>query len=126
MLIGSQVTASALLLVCAAVFLRSTYSSATAEVGLRTDDTLVVRRITEPARPAMIHAIKGHPSIASVAAAWPDPMRGGTAMVMAVGQTTLEVGCKLVSPSTSTCWGSTCSEDASLLPRSAAPPPAWS
>ena len=51
MLIGSQVTASALLLVCAAVFLRSTYTAATAESGVRTDDTVVVRGITESARP---------------------------------------------------------------------------
>lgn len=91
-------TASALLLVCAAVFLRSTYTSATAEVGLRTDDTLVVRRITESARPAMIRAITDHPSIVSVAASWPDPMHGGTSMNAAVSNTTLGVGCKLVSP----------------------------
>ncbi len=97
-LIGSQVTASALLLVCAAVFLRSTYSSATAEVGLRTDDTLVVRRISESARPAMIRAIKDHPSVASVAASWPDPMHGGASMDAAMGDTTLRVGCKFVSP----------------------------
>jgi predicted permease len=98
MLIGSQVTASALLLVCAAVFLRSTYSSATAEVGLRTDDTLVVRRITESARPAIIRAIKDHPSIVSVAASWPEPMHSGASMDVGVGDTTLGVGCKLVSP----------------------------
>ena len=98
MLIGSQVTASALLLVCAAVFLRSTYSSATAQIGLRTDDTLVVRRITESARPAMIRAIKDHPSIASVAMAWPGPMDSGESMNASVADTTVGVGCKLVSP----------------------------
>jgi predicted permease len=98
MLIGSQVTASALLLVCAAVFLRSTYSSATAEVGVRTDDTLVVRGITEPARPAMIRAIKDHPSIASVAAAWPGPINNGESMDASVGDATVGVGAKLVSP----------------------------
>ena len=98
MLIGSQVTASALLLVCAAVFLRSTYSSATAEIGLRTDDTLVVRRITESARPAMIRAITDHPSIASVAMAWPGPMDSGESMNASVDDTTVGVGCKLVSP----------------------------
>jgi putative ABC transport system permease protein len=98
MLIGSQVTASALLLVCAAVFLRSTYSSATAAVGLRTDDTLVVRRITESARPALIRAIGDQPSIVSVAASWPDPLYGGASMDASVGDATLEVSCKLVSP----------------------------
>ena len=98
LLICSQVTASALLLVCAAVFLRSTYSSATAEVGLRTDDTLVIRRITESARPAMIRAIAEHPSIASIAASWPEPMRSGAPPEARVGDATLSVGCKLVSP----------------------------
>src|SRR4029453_5391562 len=72
-LIGSQVTASALLLVCAAVFLRGTYSAATADAGVRTDDTVVVGRMTESTRPAMLHAITDHPSVASVAASWPEP-----------------------------------------------------
>jgi putative ABC transport system permease protein len=98
LLICSQVTASALLLVCAAVFLRSTYSSATTEVGLRTDDTLVIRRITESARPAMIRAIAEHPSIASIAASWPEPMRSGAPLEARVGDAALSVGCKLVSP----------------------------
>jgi predicted permease len=98
LLIGSQVTASALLLVCAAVFLRSTYSSATADVGLRTDDTLVVRRMSESTRPAMIRAIADHPSIASVAASWPDPMQGGASLDATVGEATAGVDWKLVSP----------------------------
>ncbi len=97
-LIGSQVTASALLLVCAAVFLRGTYASATAEAGVRTDDTVVVRRITESTRTAMIRAMKDDPSIASVAASWPGPMDSGESMDATVGATTLGVGCKLVSP----------------------------
>ena len=73
-LIGTQVTASALLLVCAAVFLRSTYASATAEAGVRTGDTLVVSGIPEPARPATLRALGHHPSTAVVAASWPQPM----------------------------------------------------
>jgi predicted permease len=97
-LIGSQVTASALLLVCAAVFLRSTFSTATAEVGVRTDDTLAVRGITESARPAVIHAIRDHPSVASVAASWPEATDSGVFADVSVGETTLGVGCKLVSP----------------------------
>jgi putative ABC transport system permease protein len=98
LLIGSQVTASALLLVCAAVFLRGTYSAATADVGVRTDDTVVVGGITESARPAMIHAIKDHPSTASVAASWPEPMDSGAFTDASVGDTKLRAGCKLVSP----------------------------
>jgi putative ABC transport system permease protein len=98
MLIGSQVTASALLLVCAAVFLRSTYSSATAHVGLRTDDTLVVRGMTESTRTALIRALEDDPSISSVAASWPEPMRGDMSTDAGVGDTTVRVGCRLVSP----------------------------
>ena len=97
-LIGTQVTASALLLVCAAVFLRSTYSAATADVGIRTDDTIVVSGLSEPARPAMLHAIRDHPSTAAVAASWPQPTHGGLSTDASVGDTTLGVGCKLVSP----------------------------
>jgi predicted permease len=97
MLIGSQVTAAALLLVCSGVFLRSTYSSATASAGLRTDDTLVVRRITESARPALLGALEDQPSITAIAAAWPEPMQSGASMDASAGSTTLGVGCKLVS-----------------------------
>ena len=89
MLIGSQVTASALLLVCAAVFLRSTYSAATADVGVRADDTVMVAGITESARPALLHAVKQHPSIASVAASWPQPMGSGESIEATVDDTTL-------------------------------------
>ncbi len=98
MLIGSQVTASALLLVCAGVFLRSTYSAATADVGVRADDTVMVAGITESARPALLHAIRQHPSIASVAASWPQPMGSGESVEATSGDTTLGVGYKLVSP----------------------------
>jgi predicted permease len=97
MLIGGQVTASALLLVCAAVFLRSTYSAATADAGVRTDDTVVIERITESTRPAMIHAITDHPSVASVAASWPQPMHGGALTEASVGDTKAGVDCKFVS-----------------------------
>ena len=97
-LIGTQVTASALLLVCAAVFLRSTYSAATADVGVRTGDTVVVGGISEPARPATLHAIRDHPSTAVIAASWPQPTHSGLSMDASVGDTTLGVGCKLVSP----------------------------
>ena len=107
-LIGTQVTASALLLVCAAVFLRSTYSAATADVGLRTGDTVVVGGISEPARLATLHAIRDHPSTAAVAASWPQPTQSGLSMDASVGDTTLGVGCKLVSTDTSACSASTC------------------
>ena len=97
-LIGGQVTASAVLLVCAAVFLRGTYSAATADVGVRADDTVVVAGITDSARPMLLHAIDRHSSIASVAASWPLPMASGPPVEATAGDTTLAVGWRLVTP----------------------------
>ena len=98
MLIGSQVTASAVLLVCAAVFLRGTYSAATADAGVRTNDTVVVGRITESRRPALVQALNGHPSVASIAASWPGPTDNDAFTQVSVGDTSVGVGCKLISP----------------------------
>jgi hypothetical protein len=47
-LIGLQVSASALLLISAAVFLRSTFAAATFGPGMRTSDTVAVRIVNEP------------------------------------------------------------------------------
>lgn len=96
-LIASQVTASALLLVCASVFLRSTYAASTANPGVRTGDTVVVGGITEAARPALLRSIKQDSSIASVAASWPEPMESGAFVEASAGDMKLGVGCKLVS-----------------------------
>jgi predicted permease len=71
-LIGAQVTASALLLICAAVFLRSAMSSATADPGVRTDDTLFVDIVNEPMRAAMVNGVTAEPLVATVAASFPD------------------------------------------------------
>ena len=97
-LIASQVTASALLLVCAAVFLRSTYSAATADIGVRADDTVLVGGLTESARPAVLRALSQHSSVATVAASWPGPTDSGTSVQAGAGDARLEVGCKLVTP----------------------------
>jgi predicted permease len=97
LLIGSQVTASALLLVCAGVFLRSTYSAATADVGVRADDTVVVAGVTESARAALLHAITEHPSVASLAASWPQATSSGEPIDATVGNTSLGTTYKLVS-----------------------------
>ena len=71
-LIGAQVTASALLLICAAVFLRSAVSSATADPGVRTADTVFVDIVNEPMRTAMVNAVTAEPLVAAVAASFPD------------------------------------------------------
>ena len=73
-LIAAQVTASALLLICAAVFLRSALRAATADPGFRTADTVFVDVVTEPLRTAMLQAVTTEPSVALVAASSPDPM----------------------------------------------------
>ena len=49
-LIGVQVTASALLLICSAVFLRSALAASTVDPGIRTADTVIVEIINEPFR----------------------------------------------------------------------------
>lgn len=72
-LIGLQVSASALLLVCAAVFLRSAVAAATFDPGLRTSDTVVVQIANESTRDAIVQAVTAEPSVAAVAAWWPDP-----------------------------------------------------
>jgi hypothetical protein len=66
------VSASALLLICAAVFLRSAFAAATFDPGVRTSDTLVVQIANEPARNAIVQAVTAEPLVASVAASWPD------------------------------------------------------
>jgi len=78
-LIGVQVFASALLLVCAAIFLRSAIASSRFDPGFRTADTMVIDIVNEPKRAAMIQAIASEPTIARYAAvqpgmlAWPYP-----------------------------------------------------
>lgn len=71
-LIGLQVAASSLLLICAAVFLRSALASATVDPGFRTADTVLIDVTNEPKRQAMVHAVSTDPIIAVVAATWPD------------------------------------------------------
>jgi predicted permease len=72
-LIGLQVSASALLLICAAVFLRSAFAAARFNTGMRTSDTVVVQVVNEPSRNAIVQAMTAEPSVAAIAASWPDP-----------------------------------------------------
>ena len=73
-LIGLQVSASALLLIAAGVFLRSAFASATVDPGLRTSDTVIVQIVNEPARAAMVQAVTTDPLVERVAASWPGLM----------------------------------------------------
>jgi predicted permease len=70
-LIGIQVFASALLLICAAIFLRSAMASAQFNPGLRTADTVLIDVSNEPKRTAMIQALAIEPTIAAYAAVRP-------------------------------------------------------
>ena len=96
-LVVLQVTASALLLICAAVFLRSAMGTITIDPGIRTADTVFVSVTNEQMRGALLEAVKNEPSVASIAASWPSPMddRAGAA-TGASGK--FAVGYKFVSP----------------------------
>jgi predicted permease len=67
-LIAVQVGASALLLICAAIFLRSAFAAATVNPGVRTSDTMMVYIVNESRRAALLQAVTAHPSVAAVAA----------------------------------------------------------
>ncbi len=70
-LIGVQVFASALLLICAAIFLRSAIASAQFDPGFRTVDTVLIDIASEPKREAMIQAVTSDATITSYAAVRP-------------------------------------------------------
>jgi len=70
-LIAVQVGASALLLICAAVFLRSAFAAALVDPGVRTSDTVTVPIANEPRRAAIVREVTAHPSVVAVAAASP-------------------------------------------------------
>src|SRR5262249_16437939 len=73
-LLGLQVSAAALLLICAAVFLKSALTASTWNPGIRTSDTLIVQVANETRRGAIVDAITAEPMIAAVAASWPELM----------------------------------------------------
>src|SRR6185295_10064397 len=67
-LIAVQVGAAALLLICAAIFLRGALAAATKDPGLRTSDTVRVSIANEPRRAALLRALTADPSVAIVSA----------------------------------------------------------
>jgi predicted permease len=94
LLIGLQVGASALLLISAAVFLRSAFDAAAFDSGMRTSDTVAVQ-VNEPARDAIVRAVTADPSVAAVAASWPAMPRAAFAETSGVK---VAVAYRLVSP----------------------------
>ncbi len=95
-LVGIQVGVSALLLICAAVFLRSALAAAVADPGVRTADTILVGVREEAMRTAMLRALADEPSVQAVAAAWPSPLSAARASASS-GGTTTQAGYRLVS-----------------------------
>ena len=70
-LVGVQVFASALLLICAAIFLRSAIASSRFDPGLRTADTVLIDFDNEQKRAPMIQAVDGDPTITAYTAVRP-------------------------------------------------------
>jgi hypothetical protein len=70
-LVGLQVTSSVLLLVSAAIFLRSSWAAANVDPGIRTADTVNVNVMNEQRRRAILDVIASEPSVVSMAATWP-------------------------------------------------------
>jgi predicted permease len=78
-LIALQVAGSALLLISAAVFLRSSWAAATVDPGIRTSDTLNVAVLDENRRAAVLDVVRRDPGVVSMAASWPGGPLGGRA-----------------------------------------------
>jgi predicted permease len=70
-LIGVQVFASALLLICSAIFLRSAIASSQFNPGFRTVDTLLIDAANENKRAAMLQALGSDPTVAALAGVRP-------------------------------------------------------
>ncbi len=94
-----------MLLICAAVFLRSAVAAAKIDVGIRTSDTVIVSIGNESKRAALLQEIAAHPSVAAVAASSPAPLdfiRAATATAVPAGsgEGSIEapVGYQFVSP----------------------------
>ena len=98
LLIGVQVSASTLLLIAAAVFLRSAFAAATADPGLRTVDTIAIRIDTETTRTAMVQAIAAEPSVASFAASSPGALGASRTAFAETAGAKATVAYKFVSP----------------------------
>ena len=97
-LIGLQVGGATLLLICAAVFLRSALLSAMADPGFRTSDTLMIEMTNEPKRPAMLQALAADPSVLGIAATRLDFFQAPRAAFAQAGAQKTPVSYTFVSP----------------------------
>ncbi len=79
-LLAIQVTASVLLLICSAVFLRSAMAAADVDPGIRTADVVTMEIQNEQMRGAALDVVRREPSVAAVAASWPGGLGGRAAI----------------------------------------------
>ena len=96
-LIGVQVFASALLLICTAIFLRSGIAASRFDPGLRTADTVMIDVSDESKRAAMLQAIATDPAISAHAALRPALMIAARDAFADTGAGKTPVGYKYVS-----------------------------
>ena len=97
LLIALQVSAAALLLIAAAVFLRTAFAGASFDPGMRISDTLTVAIVNEPARNAIVQAVTSAPSVAALAASWPEALGEPRAALAETAGTRASVTYKFVS-----------------------------
>lgn len=76
LLVVTQVTGSALLLICAGIFLRSSWAASTVDPGIRTSGIVSVRVLSERTRGAVLDALTREPSVATLSASWPGQFGG--------------------------------------------------
>jgi len=98
LLIGLQVAASALLLVCSAIFLRSSFASTTIDPGFRTADTIMIDVPNEPKRAVTVQAVTEDPSVVAAGALWPPVLGSPRAVTLQSPSIKLTAGYRLVAP----------------------------
>ncbi len=84
-LIAFQVTGSALLLICAALFLRGAWSAANVDPGVRTADVVSVAVLDEQRRADILASLRSESAVTEIAASWPGFL-GGLGAAPAYGE----------------------------------------
>jgi predicted permease len=79
-LLTLQVTGSVLLLICAAIFLRSSWAAAAVDPGIRTAGIVNIRVLNEQRRGAILEVLKSDRQVSSVAASLPGVLGGRPAL----------------------------------------------
>ena len=75
-LVAVQVTAAVLLLICAAIFLRSASEAAAVDPGIRTAGIVSVTVVDEQKRGTILNAVRNEPVVATVVASFPGFLGG--------------------------------------------------